>query len=278
MITHKQAPQIFSDLELSRRLERAESHANAKFVEARARVYPESGAQWIEVAGAYAMFDGVSSPITQTFGLGLFDPITITELEKIEDFFKECNAPVFHEVSPLAGLELVALLNERGYRPMEFTSVMYRAINREADPASPRNENIRVRAIAENEGELWAQVTAQGWSHLPELSEYLLELAPMSTKREDSVSFLAELEEQPIASAAMSLSGGVALLAGACTIPAARKQGAQLALLDYRLRYAAEQGCNLAMMCAQPGSASQRNAERHGFRIAYTRIKWQLMQ
>ncbi|RIK54645.1 hypothetical protein DCC62_31760, partial [candidate division KSB1 bacterium] len=128
MITHKQAPQIFSDLELSRRLERAESHANAKFVEARARVYPESGAQWIEVAGAYAMFDGVSSPITQTFGLGLFDPITITELEKIEDFFKECNAPVFHEVSPLAGLELVALLNERGYRPMEFTSVMYRAI------------------------------------------------------------------------------------------------------------------------------------------------------
>jgi hypothetical protein len=70
----------------------------------------------------------------------------------------------------------------------------------------------------------------------------------------------------------------VALLAGACTIPEARKQGAQLALLDYRLRYAAEQGCDLAMMCAQPGSASQRNAERHGFRIAYTRIKWQLAE
>jgi hypothetical protein len=68
----------------------------------------------------------------------------------------------------------------------------------------------------------------------------------------------------------------VALLAGACTIPEARQQGAQLALLDYRLRYAADHGCDLAMMGAQPGSASQRNAERHGFRIAYTRIKWQL--
>ncbi|HYO16464.1 MAG TPA: hypothetical protein VE685_24980 [Thermoanaerobaculia bacterium] len=34
--------------------------------------------------------------------------------------------------------------------------------------------------------------------------------------------------------------------------------------------------CDLAMMCAHPGSASQRNAERHGFRIAYTRTKWQL--
>jgi hypothetical protein len=27
-------------------------------------------------------------------------------------------------------------------------------------------------------------------------------------------------------------------------------------------------------MGALPGSGSQRNAERNGFRIAYTRIKW----
>jgi hypothetical protein len=30
------------------------------------------------------------------------------------------------------------------------------------------------------------------------------------------------------------------------------------------------------MVCAAPGSTSQRNAERNGFRIAYTRIKWHL--
>lgn len=155
---------------------------------------------------------------------------------------------------------------------------MYRPIHRGVDSSRLRNEKIRVRVIAENEGNLWAQTNVKGWSHLPELAGYLQELGPISTQREDGVSFLAELEGQPIAAAGLSLGGGVALLAGACTIPEARKQGAQLALLDYRLRYAAEQGCDLAMMCAQPGSASQRNAERHGFRIAYTRIKWQLMQ
>ena len=37
---------------------------------------------------------------------------------------------------------------------------------------------------------------------------------------------------------------------------------------------AAAQGCDIALMGALPGSGSQRNAERHGFRIAYTRIKW----
>jgi hypothetical protein len=72
----------------------------------------------------------------------------------------------------------------------------------------------------------------------------------------------------------MSLCGGVALLAGASTIPEGRKQGAQLALLGSRLQYATEHGCNTAMMCALPGSSSQRNAERQGFRIAYTRVKW----
>jgi hypothetical protein len=42
------------------------------------------------------------------------------------------------------------------------------------------------------------------------------------------------------------------------------------------MRYAFEHRCELAMMVAVPGSDSQRNAERKGFRIAYTRTKWQL--
>jgi GNAT superfamily N-acetyltransferase len=92
----------------------------------------------------------------------------------------------------------------------------------------------------------------------------------------DAPSFLAEKDGKPIAAAALFIHDGVALLAGASTIPEARRQGAQSVLLDARLRYAYEAGCDLAMMCAEPGSSSQRNAERQGFRIAYTRMKWQL--
>jgi hypothetical protein len=32
------------------------------------------------------------------------------------------------------------------------------------------------------------------------------------------------------------------------------------------------------MMVAEAGSNSQRNAERQGFRVAYTRMKWKLME
>ena len=110
-------PDILADLSLARRLERAEAAAGASFVEARARLVPDSGAQWIEVAGAYAMYDGVRSPSTQTFGLGLFQMPAPADMDKIEAFFRDRGAPVLPEVSPLADKSLLVVLGERGYRP-----------------------------------------------------------------------------------------------------------------------------------------------------------------
>jgi GNAT superfamily N-acetyltransferase len=104
----------------------------------------------------------------------------------------------------------------------------------------------------------------------------MLDVARINASAPDGHLFLAELAGRPIATGVLAIHDGVAHLAGASTIPAGRKQGAQQALLDARLRYAVEQGCDLALMGAAPGSGSQRNAERHGFRIAYTRIKWRL--
>src|SRR5215470_12793001 len=76
----------FSDLVLSRRLERAEGHACAQYAEARRRLFPDSGAEWIECAGAYAVFDGIDSPVTQSFGLGIFEPLSAEALDTIEKF------------------------------------------------------------------------------------------------------------------------------------------------------------------------------------------------
>lgn len=267
---------IFSDLSLSRRLERAEGRGNAEFVEARAAVEPESGADWTEVAGCYAMFDGVESPLTQTFGLGLFETPSDADLVRIEEFFRERGAAVYHEVSPLADPTTFMLLNGRGYEPFEFTSVMFRPLR--AGTAAPRDSGVSVRVIDPGEHELWAQTAARGWSEFEGLSDFILGLSRVSAHRADAISFLAELDGRAVATGALSIWEGVALLAGASTVPEARRRGAQLALLDERLAYAARHGCDLAMMCALPGSASQRNAERQGFRIAYTRIKWRQRQ
>ena len=75
---------LFSDLALSRRLERAEGLANMAYVEARARAIPGSNAGWTEIGGTRCMFDTPESPVTQTFGLGLFEPVTAANMDEIE--------------------------------------------------------------------------------------------------------------------------------------------------------------------------------------------------
>ena len=123
----------FADLELARRLERAEAASNARFVELRAGLDPGRGACWIEVGGTYAMYDGPSSPVTQTFGLGMFQAPTTADFDRLERFFFDRGAPADHEVSPQADPATLLLLTERGYRPIEFTSVMFRPV--EVSPA-----------------------------------------------------------------------------------------------------------------------------------------------
>jgi GNAT superfamily N-acetyltransferase len=270
-------PLLFSDLALARRLERAEARNSADFVQARARFSSQSGTRWIEVAGAHAIFDGVASPLTQTFGLGLFQTVTGADLDAIEEFYRQRGAPVFHEVSPVADVALLPLLTGRGYQPVEFTSVMFRPIQPGLHLGGAGSDRIRVRVVRAQEQDVWAQTAAVGWGASGELAEFLRGVGRVNALRPSAPSFLAELDGQPIAAAAMYLGDGVALLAGASTIPAGRRRGAQRALLESRLRYGAERGCDLAMLSAQPpGGPSQRNAERYGFRIAYTRIKWQL--
>src|SRR4029077_16838587 len=118
----------FSDLALSRRLERAEGHACLQYAEAQRRLFPKSDAAWIECAGGYAVFNGVDSPITQSFGLGIFEELTPDSLDSIERFLLDRRAQVHHEVSPLAGVPALDLLCKRNYRPIEISNVLYRSV------------------------------------------------------------------------------------------------------------------------------------------------------
>jgi GNAT superfamily N-acetyltransferase len=263
-------PYPLSDLSLAQRLERCEATANAAFVEARARLEPELGATWLERAGAYAMFDGASSPLTQSFALGLFATPSDEDLAALEEFFVSRGAEPFHEVSPMAAPETLELVASRGYRPVELTSVLYRPIGESFEEET----RVRTRIGGSDDVDLWAATSAEGWSEQPELSAFIHGMARISATSAGTAPFFAELDGRPIGTGALAMHGGVALLAGASTIPAARNQGAQRALLNARLRHAAANGCDLAMMGAAPGSTSQKNAERQGFRIAYTRIKW----
>lgn len=270
---HAMHPAI--NLDLSRRLERAEAAANARFVEARSRVHPDRSAAWIDVRGTWAMFDGVGSPLTQTFGLGMTEAPDDALLAALEGFFRERGAGVEHEVSPLALGEPLPLLSSRGYVPIELTSVMFRPA-----AALPGEDGagggLTARPVAASEATAWVDATADGWSEIPALGPFVRELGEVYANTAGAQCFATEIDGSLAAAGVLAMHEGVALLAGASTRPAYRRRGAQLALLGSRLQAARAAGCDVAMMCASPGSASHRNAERHGFRVAYTRTKWRL--
>jgi len=264
----------FADRELGKRLEAAEGFACMQFAKARKKLFPESGAEWMTVAGTTVVFDGVEAPTTQTFGLGMFEEVTEAALEEMEEFFKSRGTSTMHEVCPHAGLAVLEMLCRRGYAPMEVSNVLYRAVER---PVLGLGEGIGVRTVGAEEAELWGEVSARGWTHQnPELEEFMKQMGALCVAREHSPCFLAELDGVPGAAGGLVLHEGVALFAGAATVPELRRRGLQGALLAERMRYAAEAGCDLAMMVTEAGSESQRNAERKGFRVGYTRMKWRL--
>ncbi len=268
---------IYIDKDLSKRLERTEMLENADVVETRSRVDPGSGACWAEIGGAYAMFDDVESPITQTFGLGMFQDVDAGVLEQIEQFFQERGARVAHEVSPMADQSILKLFADRKYRPVELTAVMFQELDPAAPPRTPINPDIQTRIISEDEADIWAGVAAAAWGAEDEsLRGFMLDFGKVVARTAGGLPFIAELDGAAIASGGFAIYDDVCILSGAATIPEARRRGAQSALLTARLNYAAANGCRLAMMCAHPGSQSQKNAQKNGFLIAYTRIKWQL--
>ena len=267
-----------TDHALASRLERAEGRANVASVEARAATDPLVGATWIELDGTLAMFDGPGSPITQTFGLGMFAAPTPEALNAIESFFSSRGADTMHETCPLGDPVLLRLLPDRGYRPIEQSTVLYQPLTSTMHFETSDDARLRVRVTSADEALLWATIGSRGWGSTPELAQFVLDFGRIYATAAGMTCFIAEWEGEPAASGALAIHDGVAILAGASTIPEFRSRGLQTALLNARLTHGARIGCDLAMMAALPGSGSQRNAERHGFRIGYTRTKWALAQ
>ena len=76
----------------------------------------------------------------------------------------------------------------------------------------------------------------------------------------------------PAGGAAQANRDGLATLFADSTIPRFRGRGLHRELIAARLNEAIAQGCDMATASTQPGSGSQRNYERLGFEVVYTKV------
>jgi GNAT superfamily N-acetyltransferase len=242
--------------------------------EAAQRRRPDAGIAVAEIAGGIAAFAGKDSPITQTIGVGMNGPVSDPDLDELEQFFRSRGAAVALELCPLIDITIYQALANRGYTLAEVSSVLVRDLTEPAPSAVeaiPRG--IVVRPIAPGEADLWRRTVAEGFAEFQRVTETLLDALSGMTDRPNAESFLAFIGGEVAGGAAVAEHERVGGLFGASTLPQFRRRGVQAALLGARLAWMRECDCDVAVSITQPASSSQRNIERFGFRVAYTRTK-----
>lgn len=245
-----------ADLSLARRLEAAEA-ANGFAMAAGARAEAEP------ILGGCALFAGVGSPMTHALGIGMSE-CDDAAFDQMEEFYRARNSPCLIDLCPLAHPSVIQQITHRGYKVIEFNNLMLRR------PASQPAANFSIsHCPPEHRGD-WGRLILSGFSDGAPLTPDMLAL--METMAPSDYELTAHLDARPAAGAAMSIREGVALLYGDATLPFARGQGLQSALIRHRVQLAAQHGCDWVMATVIPGSGSHRNYERAGFSLAYMRV------
>jgi GNAT superfamily N-acetyltransferase len=263
---------FLADLEIARRLESTDAWVSILAAQIHAHLHPDSGALSEPIAGGYAIFTGVGSPLTQAIGIGMQGPVSQEDMDRLEAFFEVRGSPTQIELCPLADPSVMDLLARRGYRLREFSTMLVRPLKPGA-AVFPTDGAVKVQRCPAEEDELWTRTVAQGFSEniiVPE--ENMLVLRSLF-HRPDSTCLLGWVDGRPVGGGALAVHEGVAALYGASTLPSFRRKGVQKAIIRALLSCAIDSGCDASYTLTSPGSASQRNVERQFFRVVYTRAR-----
>jgi hypothetical protein len=252
---------IFAGAPLARRLEAAET-ANARGCST------GQDAAFLDVAGGCAIFVGAHSPLTQAVGLGLNGPVREVEIDALEAFFRERGARVVVDLCPLADGGLLQALSERGYRARDFNNVVVKRLAGTEIGMTPR-----VRRAVAGESDLWSHTVGCGFFEQRELTTEEMDVGRAIFAMTGAQCFLASSESgDPAGAGALAVREGLATLFADSTIARYRGSGLHKEMIAARLYEGLAQGCDLATASTLPGSGSQRNYERMGFEVVYTKV------
>lgn len=259
----------FADHELARRLELLAAEEMRRFVRTACDMDPFAEAALLDVAGGVAAYLGAGSPVNQSVGLGFAGPVDAQDIRAIEAFFCERSQRGLVVLSPLADHSVLTQLGRRGWRLDGFENLLVRSL---ADVPQREESDVEIVHVSDDEHrDLWGHIAAIGFSAPLEPLPEQLALGRIVSRRPGATLLLALVDGRPAGTGELYCEDGVAWLSADATLPHFRRRGVQRALQLERLRLGADAGCELAVSEALPGSASQRNMERLGFRVAYTR-------
>ncbi|MDK1361034.1 GNAT family N-acetyltransferase [Arthrobacter sp. zg-Y1219] len=207
-----------------------------------------------------------AAPYNKARGLSLDDRC---RLDDITAFYAETGQRPRLEV--WAGddcAELQACLSGNGLAPAAVAVTLHARPCRTAPGLPP---GVRVAEV-DRDDQNYLDVLSRGYSMESASAEarrvFGIEHSTPGLRR-----YLATVDGEPAAAAALFSHGNLSLFVGAATLPAFRRRGCQSALIHRRLADASETS-DLTVATATVGSASSGNLERHGFAVTHLRTLW----
>lgn len=225
-----------------------------------------------------------SPPFNFAVGLALGQPITSDEFAEVECFFRQRGLLPRIDLTPYSHPSLAALLQQRGYVPAEYTTVLSRGLDDDFSDI-PLPDDVSIRWARAADCDTWANVVVRCFFVADPGPARRSNLAALF-RVPNPLNLIAFVEAEIAAVAGGMIPGeladdgtshampGVAVLYGSAVLPAFRNRGIHCALVRLRLERARDAGCGIAAVSATPGSASERNLIRCGFTPCYEKVTY----
>lgn len=264
---------LHADLATARRYSRVVDQILVDHVHAFAALKPEAGATTMSIGDGFALYYGKGTPPgpNRVTGLGMFGPVTEEHLQAAEAFYTERDLPCVVSVFPVADPSLTQQTAARGYSIATFRNMLARPVTVETDDGSPspaENPEVEVAPAEPGDAELWARVVGSGFAERELDAPPVARLATFRCP--DTKCYFARIDGVEVGGGAITIRDGFAYIWELSTRPQFRRRGVQQALYHALLVEAALAGCDMAGLATEVAHASQRNAERAGFRLILT--------
>jgi GNAT superfamily N-acetyltransferase len=209
-------------------------------------------------------------------------------VDRLIDFYRSRGVEPRIELVPQARPTLLAALARRGFVVRRFLNLFVRDLEaRPPDLDAPTLAGVDFSLVDPSDAAAcrrWAEVSARNFAPARELREGDVALALRIVAHPRCTAVQATLSGQLVGGAAFEIGpdghdspvaarhGRIAALFGAVVEPEWRRRGIQQALIEQRLRLAAERGLRFATISSHPGVATERTARRGGFELACTKV------
>jgi hypothetical protein len=201
-----------------------------------------------------------------------FGPDDLTRLAEILAFYADGPRPPVY-LSPTGFTADVARsLHDAGYVPASHAQTVLYGLPLAEPPTLPHGMAIEI--VDEQSVALFADTTAEGFEWPMAWRTGGAQVAAEKLRQPGFHACLIRVDGQVAGSAVLQIRDGIAAMRDAAVIKPFSGRGCHLAMLRHRLHVAHQEACAWVLGAADFDSASFRNQQRAGLRLAYVETTW----